>query len=105
MPPPVSPKIYHIVHVDRLASIVADGFLFSDAEMAQRPVNGTIIGMNDIKARRMNELTLDSHPGLHVGQCVPFYFCPRSVMLFLIYRRNPELGSKLNYHLDSAMKR
>lgn len=92
MPAPANPKIYHIVHVDKLAAIAADGFLFSDAEMAQRPANGTIIGMNNIKARRMNELTLASHPGLFVGSCVPFYFCPRSVMLFLIHRRNAELA-------------
>lgn len=78
--------------MDKLAAIAADGFLFSDAEMAQRPANGTVIGMNNIKARRMNELTLASHPGLFVGQCVPFYFCPRSVMLYLIYKRNSELA-------------
>jgi len=89
---PAQPKIYHIVHVDKLASITADGFLFSDAVMAQRPGNGTVIGMNNIKARRMNELHLASHPGLFVGSCVPFYFCPRSVMLYLIYRRNAELA-------------
>ena len=89
---PANPKIYHIVHVDKLASITADGFLFSDAALAQRPAPGTIIGMNNIKARRMNELTLASHAGLSVGQCVPFYFCPRSVMLYLIYRRNAELA-------------
>lgn len=92
MPAPASPKIYHIVHVDKLAAIVGDGVLYSDAEMAQSPANGTVIGMNNIKARRMNELTLTSHPGLYVGQCVPFYFCPRSVMLFLIHRRNAELA-------------
>jgi hypothetical protein len=91
MPAPASPKIYHIVHVDKLASIAADNYLFSDREMAQRPANGTVIGMNNIKARRMYELTLASHPDLYVGQCVPFYFCPRSVMLYLIYRRSQEL--------------
>lgn len=92
MPAPPNPKIYHIVHVDKLAAIASAGFLFSDAVMAQHPPQGTVIGMNNIKARRMNELTLDSHPGLYVGECVPFYFCPRSVMLYLIYRRNPELA-------------
>lgn len=92
MPPPANPKIYHIVHVDKLASIAADGCLWSDAVLAQRPAVGTIIGMNNIKLRRMNELKLTSHPELFVGQCVPFYFCPRSVMLYLIYRRNAELA-------------
>lgn len=92
MPAPPNPKIYHIVNVDKLASIAADGYLFSDVEMSNRPANGTVIGMNNIKARRMTELTLASHPGLYVGQCVPFYFCPRSVMLYLIAKRNPELA-------------
>ena len=89
-----SRKIYHIVHRDKLASIVADGLLFSDEVIAQRPVNGTTIGMDNIKARRMNELQLASHPGLFVGQCVPFYFCPRSVMLYLISARNWQLSYK-----------
>jgi hypothetical protein len=44
--------------------------------------------MDDIKDRRLKENTLESHPGLYVGQCVPFYFCPRSVMLYLIYQGN-----------------
>ena len=92
MPLPANLKIYHIVHVDKLASIAADGCLWSDAELAHRPAAGTVIGMNNIKARRLTELSLASHPGLYVGQCVPFYFCPRSVMLYLIYRQNAELA-------------
>lgn len=91
MPPPANPKIYHIVHVDKLASIAADGFLFSDAEMMQKPAVGTVIGMNHIKQRRLTELTLQSHPELYVGQCVPFYFCPRSVMLYIISRGSVDI--------------
>ncbi|MFC4292545.1 DUF4433 domain-containing protein [Sphingorhabdus arenilitoris] len=94
MPLPANPKIYHIVHVDKLASIAADGYLWSDAELAQRPVTGTVIGMNSIKARRMNELRLTSYPDLYVGQCVPFYFCPRSVMLYMMKIKSPELAYK-----------
>ena len=86
--PPASPKIYHILHVDRLPSVIADGRLLCDAEMAHRDGCGTTIGMDDIKLRRLNELMLDSHPGLYVGQCVPFYFCPRSVMLYIIWQAN-----------------
>lgn len=89
---PPQPKIYHIAHVDRLPSIVADGFLWCDAEVVRRAPAGTTIGMSSIKQRRLNELCLSSHPSLHVGDCVPFYFCPRSVMLYLIYQGNhPEL--------------
>jgi len=93
MPVPYKPKIYHIVHVDRLPSIIADGWLWSDADIVRRSLPGTTIGMNGIKQRRLNELTLTSHPGLHVGDCVPFYFCPRSIMLYLIHQANhPELA-------------
>jgi hypothetical protein len=94
MPAPQQPKIYHIVHADRLSSIIADGFLWSDAVMAQRLGTGTVIGMSNIKQRRLNELTLSCHPGLRVGQCTPFYFCPRSIMLYLIHMRNEELTYK-----------
>ncbi|MBE0347362.1 DarT ssDNA thymidine ADP-ribosyltransferase family protein [Pseudoalteromonas peptidolytica] len=39
---------------------------------------------NTIKQRCLTELTLSSYPDLFVGQCVPFYFCPRSIMLYVI---------------------
>jgi hypothetical protein len=78
---PLRPKIYHICHVDRLASIVASGGLLSDAAILSARLAGTVIGMNHIKQRRLQELALASHPQLFVGQCVPFYFCPRSFTL------------------------
>ncbi|MCC7374183.1 MAG: DUF4433 domain-containing protein [Verrucomicrobiales bacterium] len=91
MPVPAQPKIYHILHVDRLASVLADGRLWSDAMVQQRVSPGTTIGMSSIKARRLQS-ALTSHPKLTVGECVPFYFCPRSIMLYLIYQANhPEL--------------
>lgn len=62
--------------------------------MMQRQEIGTTIGMGNIKARRLNELSLSCHPDLLVGYCTPFYFCSRSVMLYLIYRRNEELAYK-----------
>lgn len=94
MPVPSEPKIYHIVHYDRLPSIITDGVLWCDAEIVARKPIGTTIGMTKIKERRLKELTLDSHPDLHVGDCVPFYFCPRSVMLYLIHIASSELTYK-----------
>lgn len=84
---PAHPKIYHIVHVDRLPSIVGDGVLWSDSASRERGVAGTVIGMGNIKERRLRN-ELQSHLGLHVGECVPFYFCPRSVMLYVIHKGN-----------------
>lgn len=93
MTTPARPKLYHIAHVDRLPSIVADQCLWCDREVARRAPPGTTIGMSGIKQRRLDELRLTSHPALFVGDCVPFYFCPRSVMLYLIHQGNhPELG-------------
>lgn len=108
MPTPKQPKIYHICHVDRLASIITDGCLWCDAKIAHRDGTGTAIGMQPIKTRRMTRLTLASHPGLHVGDCVPFYFCPRSVMLYLIHQANhPELeyrgGQEPVVHLEADL--
>jgi hypothetical protein len=108
MPAPAQPKIYHICHVDRLASIVASGGLLSDAAIAEAAVQGTVIGMNHIKQRRLTQLQLDSQPGVFVGQCVPFYFCPRSVMLFLMHRQSPELayrgGQGPSIHLQADLQ-
>ena len=105
---PVQPKIYHIVHVDRLQSIITDGYLWCEGEVFRRTPPGTTIGMNSIKQRRLKELTLTCYPQLHVGDCVPFYFCPRSVMLYLIAQRNhPELayrgGQGAIIHLEADL--
>lgn len=107
---PQNPKIYHIVHVDRLPSIINDGHLWCDAEIVRRNPPGTTIGMGGIKERRLNELQLSSHHGLYVGECVPFYFCPRSVMLYLIHQSNhPELtyrgGQGPIIHLEADLRR
>jgi hypothetical protein len=91
---PARPKIYHIMHVDRLQSVINDGYLWCDAEMVRRVRAGTIIGMNHIKERRLRKLRLQSRSDLYVGQCTPFYFCPRSVMLYLIFKRSGELTYK-----------
>lgn len=86
---PRNPKIYHIVHGDRLKSIIHNGSLWCDDEAQQRNAPGTMIGMAHIKARRRMKY-LSSHPDLALGACVPFYFCPRSVMLYLIHMKNHE---------------
>ena len=43
--------------------------------------------MGDLKKRRLT-LPVKCYPGDLVGGYVPFYFCPRSIMLYLIYRAN-----------------
>jgi hypothetical protein len=80
--------------VDNLPSILADGGLWSDAAIVARGGRKASIGMSSIKQRRLN-LPVKCHPDDCVGEYVPFYFCPRSIMLFLIHRANhPELAYK-----------
>jgi hypothetical protein len=92
-PPPNRPKIYHITHVENLRAITADGGLSSDARMTTRSGPPTTIGMSDIKQRRL-VLPVPCHSGTMVGHYVPFYFCPRSIMLYVIHRAN---NSELAY--------
>jgi hypothetical protein len=52
MSAPSDPRIFHILHVDRLRSVIRDGFLWSDAKVARSSLPGTEIGMCGIKKRR-----------------------------------------------------
>ncbi len=91
--PPSKPRIYHITHVDNLASIVADACLWSDREQIARRPEARIVGMSRIKRRRLTRLTMSCHRPLMVGDFVPFNFCPRSFMLFVIHRAShPDLA-------------
>ncbi|MGO4885999.1 MAG: DUF4433 domain-containing protein [Bryobacteraceae bacterium] len=107
MPAPPNRKIYHITHLDNLPQIV-DAVLWSDAERISRGLDCTVVGMSEIKRRRLEELQVHCHPGTTVGQYVPFYFCPRSVMLYLLHRGNgPGLayrgGQRPILHLEADL--
>jgi hypothetical protein len=80
-------RIYHITHVKNLASILHDGGLLSDAEMIARGDPQLAIGMGEIKQNRMR-FPVKCHDGDIVGEYVPFYFCPRSIMLYLLHMAN-----------------
>ncbi len=82
---PQQPKIYHITHWTNLSSILMDEALFSDAVILSRNRSHYAIGMGKIKRRRLEELEVTCHPGTKVGEYVPFYFCPRSIMLYVIH--------------------
>ena len=86
--PPENPKIYHITHVDNLPSILAEGGIESDGRRLRKGGGQTAIGMTEIKRRRLFEIEVACHRGTKVGDYVPFYFCPRSIMLYIIYRDN-----------------
>jgi hypothetical protein len=85
---PDRPKIYHITHVDNISNIIRDGVLWSDAERIRRGLDCEVVGMGEIKRRRLEEIEVDCNPGTMVGNYVPFYFCPRSVMLYILHMGN-----------------
>jgi hypothetical protein len=85
---PAEPKMYHITHADNLPRILEAGVLWSDAKRLELGIACEIVGMSSIKQRRIQELSVSCHPGTKVGHYVPFYFCPRSVMLYILHMGN-----------------
>jgi hypothetical protein len=65
------------------------------------------IGMEHIKDRRL-KIEVACNPGTMVGEYVPFYFCPRSVMLFVISRGHSNVtykgGQQEVIHLVSSIE-
>lgn len=105
---PSSPKIYHITHVSNLASIVANQRLVSDAKRTTNQLSCFLVGMSTIKQRRLQEIEVSCYPGTKVGQYVPFYFCPRSIMLYILHRGNHQEitytgGQKPIIHLQADL--
>lgn len=105
---PSSPKIYHITHVNNLTSIVANHGLVSDAKRITNQLSCSLVGMSTIKQRRLQEIEVSCYPGTKVGQYVPFYFCPRSIMLYILHRGNhPEIiykeGQQSIVHLQADL--
>ncbi len=79
---PAATRLYHITDVSNLPGILAAGGLRSDVGMAAAAHKA--IGYSHIKQRRMTELMVPCCAGRFVGEFVPFYFCPRSPMLYTI---------------------
>ncbi len=100
--------IFHITHIDNLASIVEEGGLLSDRRLVDTRGDRVVIGLNTIKRRRLEELPVRCHPETNVGDYVPFYFCPRAPMLYMIHMRNTELifrgGQGQIVHLVSTVE-
>ena len=96
--------IYHITDVANLSGILAENGLHADAVMAKR--NPEVIGYDHIKRRRMKQIPIPCCTWRYVGEFVPFYFCPRSPMLFTINKGNtgrPQGCQHTILHLVSTM--
>jgi hypothetical protein len=87
--------LYHITHVNNLPGILADGGLWCDRERSARGTSVVGIAHQHIKDRRAKR-EVKTLEGRHVAaggtlaDYVPFYFAPRSPMLYTIHRGNVE---------------
>ncbi len=73
--------IYHITHVDNLPAILAAGALWSDSRLRAMSAEPKNIAHSHIKERRERTAVSVAPHGV-VADYVPFYFCPRSPMLY-----------------------
>ena len=85
---PKTVNIYHITHIDNLKNIFESGGLVSDAQIHEKQVVTNPIGYAHIKHRRLFENRVLCFQQGYVGEFVPFYYCPRSPMLFTINKGN-----------------
>jgi hypothetical protein len=101
---PPNPSIFHITHVGNLASIIAHGCLWSDAQRIARNLVTTNIGYSHIKQRRLNR-AVTAGVGGKLGDYVPFNFCARSVMLYVVSRGHQDYagGQEEIVHLVSSV--
>jgi hypothetical protein len=83
---PGSVWIYHITDLANLPGILAAGGLQSDKAMGA--IAHSEIGYSHIKVRRLTEIRIPCCANAFVGEFVPFYYCPRSPMLYTINKGN-----------------
>jgi hypothetical protein len=78
--------IFHITHVDNLPGIAAEG-LVCDTRMSGGNRSFQSIAYPGLKLRRA-QTVVPCPPGGTLADYVPFYFCPRSPMLYTINQGN-----------------
>ncbi|MET8122961.1 DUF4433 domain-containing protein [Micromonospora sp. NPDC005291] len=84
---PSQTRILHFTHIENLPAILAVGRLFADSMVGTRLA--TNVGAPDIKASRRRR-AVPCPPGGAVADYVPFYFAPRSPMMFRIAREHQD---------------
>lgn len=102
---PVDPEIYHITHIQNLPSILRAGCLWSDSQRIRQGIQVTNIGHRNIKTRRLHRSVPVAAKGM-LGDYVPFNFCPRSVMLYVVGKGHADYpgGQSEIIHLVSTMQ-
>lgn len=98
--------IYHITHIDNLESILSAGRLLAYNAMRAAKTQYTNIAYENIQDRRATTYVPCGRGGV-LHDYVPFYFAPRSPMLYTINRGNVEnytQGQATVIHLVSSVE-
>lgn len=97
--------VAHFTHVRNLGQILEHG-LEADSCLRRQHRQPTEIGSREIKQRR-REKVVPVEPGGFVGDYVPFYFAPRSPMMYALNRGNYEYADGFDevVYLVSTMER
>ncbi len=99
-------SIYHITHINNLPGIIESGGLWCDAQVYSGKVAATGIAHEHIKERRRCR-NVDMAPGGNLCDYVPFYFGPRSPMLYSIhngYVEGYQGGQDSILHLEARIE-
>lgn len=101
---PADPSIFHITHVDNLPGILSQGGLWCDRKRIALQLGSTNIGHLHIKHRRLAR-AVTTRAGGTLGDYVPFNFCPRSVMLYVVREGHQDYsgGQESVVHLVSSV--
>jgi len=83
----VPTPIYHITHVDNLPGILHAGGLCSYQHLEEKGTPYADIAHHDVQRRRARTL-VPCGPGGRLHEYVPFYFAPRSPMLYVAWKGN-----------------
>jgi hypothetical protein len=81
---PMPTRVLHMTRIERLPSVVEHGLL-PDNVCRQRQIGGVEIGYDHIKRRRAMR-PVPCGGGGTLADYVPFYFAPRSPMLYAVTR-------------------
>ncbi|MUG92048.1 DUF4433 domain-containing protein [Scytonema sp. UIC 10036] len=98
--------IYHITHVDNLPSIIKSDGLIANSRLRQQQTKYLDIAHGNIQDRRARK-RVPCGVGGYLHDYVPFYFAPRSPMLYAIHKNNVDIykgGQQPILHLVSNVE-
>jgi len=93
--------IYHITPIDNLSSIINSGGLVAKSRLKEGKINYQDISYGHIQDRR-GQIRVPCGAGGYLHDYVPFYFAPRSPLLYAISKRtvpNYQEGQNSVIHL------